>query len=233
MRASATPAYRWARTLRAKTGRWLALSLLAGLSGGVAAGVIGLSGATAAHGDTAPVKTTLSGITAVSLPTVTTTVATTASSTTSTASSDSTDDITDSLVDAEPAIFDVADQQVSVTFPPGSVSQAFGVRFSTQAIAGSKSTKLRFESVEVYLNHGVPRTSKVRRHGKLVTTTVYEPNATMKSVNGLMEVSLANIQPGTYTCKVQINYQRKVAFQGVKVTLPYTSTITEPLTVTG
>ncbi len=214
-------------------GRWLALTLLAATSGGVTAGVVGLSAATAARGDSPPVKTTLYGITAVSLPSVTTTVAAANSPTTSTTGSGSTDDVGDSLVDAAPAIYDVEDQQVTVTFPPGSVSQSFQVSFSTQRIAGSKSTKLKFKSVDVYLNDGVAHTSKVRRHGKIVTTTVYQPNATMKSSSGLMNVSLASVQPGSYTCKVQVNYKRTVAFQGVRVTLPFTSTLTEPLTVTG
>jgi len=133
-----------------------------------------------------------------------------------------------------PATFEVANQRVTVTFPAGGqVSQSFELGFSTRTNPRSKSTKLKFESVGVYLNKGVEHTSKAKHKGRTVTSIVYGPNASMKSASGTLTVGLGHVAPGSYTCKVEINYEKSLSYHGLRVTLPYTSTIAETITVTG
>lgn len=139
----------------------------------------------------------------------------------------------DTVAGATPASFAVANQEVAVAFPPVSAADRFQIQFSTETVPGSTATKLTFVSVDVYLNNGVAHTAKVKRHGKLVKTIVYEPNATMRKAKGTLNVSLADLTPGSYTCKLRVNYTRKVSFRGRPSIVPFTSTITEALTLSG
>jgi hypothetical protein len=136
-----------------------------------------------------------------------------------------------SLDGATPESFELDNQDVTVTFPAGSVSGSFEVQFSTEAVPASTQEKLRFRSVDAYLGRGVRHITRVNRDGTIVKTTTYGPNAVMLKPAGTMHISLKHVAPGDYTLRLRIAYQRTVVFQGRRVVLPDTSTLSDEITV--
>jgi virginiamycin B lyase len=112
----------------------------------------------------------------------------------------------------------LGNQRITVTTPSSSAciasSGTLAVTLASAAIAGSKSTKLKFAAARLYIDRGVKHTTRriERRHGKRVTVkvTTFRPNATVKRLPASVALKLTGLGSGAHKLKVTFSYTETV-----------------------